>query len=77
MTATTTPVALDVRPLSGTIGAEVRGVDVKQVLAPDTVAAIRRALLDHKVIFLPDQHLDAASTWRSHASSATSRPPTP
>jgi taurine dioxygenase len=60
MTATTTPVALDVRPLSGTIGAEVRGVDAKQVLAPDTVAAIRGALLEHKVIFLPDQHLDAA-----------------
>jgi alpha-ketoglutarate-dependent taurine dioxygenase len=61
MTATTSvPVALDVTPLSGTIGAELRGVDLKQVLAPATVAAIRQALLDHKVIFFPGQYLDAA-----------------
>jgi alpha-ketoglutarate-dependent taurine dioxygenase len=57
-TPTETPVRLDVRKLSGTIGAEIRGVDLKTTLDPATVAAIRGALLDHKVIFFPGQHLD-------------------
>jgi alpha-ketoglutarate-dependent taurine dioxygenase len=58
MTVTTPAVALDITPLSGTIGAEIRSVDLKQPLAPETVAAIRTALLEFKVIFFPEQHLD-------------------
>jgi alpha-ketoglutarate-dependent taurine dioxygenase len=57
MTTTATPVQLDIAPLSGTIGAEIRNVDLHHNLAPETVAAIRQALLDYKVIFLPGQHL--------------------
>jgi len=47
---------LDIRPLSGAIGAEVLGVDLRA--ADDaTVAAIRRAWLKHLVIFFRDQEL--------------------
>jgi alpha-ketoglutarate-dependent taurine dioxygenase len=60
MTITETTVELDVAPLSGTIGAEIFNVDLRRSLDPVTVAAIRQALLDYKVIFFPGQHLDAA-----------------
>jgi alpha-ketoglutarate-dependent taurine dioxygenase len=54
-----THVALDVTPLSGTIGAEIRGVDLRH-LDDETVAAIRRVWLDRKVVFFPGQHLEPA-----------------
>jgi alpha-ketoglutarate-dependent taurine dioxygenase len=57
MTLTTTPIDLLVTPLSGTIGAEIRGLDLRD-LDDHTVAAIRRIWLDRKVVFFPDQHLD-------------------
>ena len=47
---------LDVRRLSGNIGAEIRGVDVRE-LDDDTTAALRTLWLRHKVVFFPDQHL--------------------
>lgn len=53
----TDPTVLDVRPLSGTIGAEIRGVDVRH-LDDETVAAIRSVWLERKVVFFPGQHLD-------------------
>ena len=43
--------------LCGAGGAEISGVDASKPLAPDTVAALRRALADHCVIFLRDQEL--------------------
>jgi alpha-ketoglutarate-dependent taurine dioxygenase len=49
--------ALEVRLLSGTIGAEIRGIDVRH-LDDATVAAIRDVWLDRKVVFFPGQHLD-------------------
>lgn len=49
---------LTVAPLSGAVGAEISGVDVSGSLAPEVVAEIRQALLDHGVIFLRDQVLD-------------------
>ena len=51
--------SLDVTLLSGTIGAEIRGVDLSQPLDAATVAAVRRVWLDRKVVFFPSQHLDA------------------
>jgi taurine dioxygenase len=60
MTVTARPVDLEVRRLSATIGAELRGVDLKEPLSAETVAAIRAALLEHKVIFFPEQHLEPA-----------------
>ncbi len=60
MTITSPGVDLDVTPLSGTIGAEIRGVDLKQAIGADVVAAVRAALLEYKVIFFPGQHLAPA-----------------
>ena len=49
--------AITVEPVSGTVGAEVRGVDLAAVLDEGTVAEIRRAFLDHHVLFFRDQDL--------------------
>ncbi|MGE0766141.1 MAG: TauD/TfdA dioxygenase family protein [Hyphomicrobiaceae bacterium] len=53
-----TATKLDIRPLSGTCGAEVHGVDLSQNLSDTTIAGIRQALLDHCVIFFRDQSID-------------------
>ncbi len=47
--------ALDIVPVAGRIGAEVRGVALSGDLDPVTLAAVRNALLRHKVIFFRDQ----------------------
>lgn len=60
MTITEPRVDLDVTPLSGTIGAEIRGVDLRN-LDDATIDAIRGVWLDRKVVFFPGQHLDAAA----------------
>ena len=52
---------IQVKPLSGAIGAEIFGVDISAPLADDVVAEIRRAYLDHLMIFLRDQTLEPAS----------------
>ena len=49
--------ALDIKLASATIGAEIHGVDLDQDLDAATVAALRRALLDHLVIFFRGQNL--------------------
>jgi taurine dioxygenase len=48
---------IDVQPLSGTIGSVIKGLDLRG-LDPEVTAAIRAALVDRKVVFLPEQHLD-------------------
>ena len=58
-TLSSTDVLLDVTPLSANIGAEIRGVDLRD-LSDAEVAAIRAAWLEHKVVFFPDQHLEPA-----------------
>lgn len=45
---------------AGALGAEISGVDLAEPLSDDTVAAIRRALLDNLVIFFRDQELTTA-----------------
>jgi len=54
-----TGVELDVRYLSGTIGAEIGGLDVRN-LDEATVAAIRQVWLERRVVFFRGQHLDPA-----------------
>ena len=49
---------LDVRPLTGTIGAEIRGVDLREPLDDAAVAEIRGLWMRHKVVFFRDQHLE-------------------
>src|SRR5438270_3066005 len=48
---------LDIRRVAGALGAEITGVDLGQELPDATIAAIRKALLDHQVIFFRDQAL--------------------
>ena len=54
----TTKVSLNVRPLSPTIGAEIRGIDCASDLSDEEVAAIRAVWLERLVVFFPDQRLD-------------------
>ena len=54
---------IEVSPWSAALGAIVSGVDVAQELDDETIAEIRRALIEHQVIFFrgqsmtPEQHL--------------------
>lgn len=58
----TTGIELDIAPVGGRIGAEIRGVRLGGDLDDLTIAAIRAALVEHKVIFFRDQgHLDDES----------------
>jgi len=49
---------LQVTPLTGTIGAELAGVDLASDLDDATVADIRAALLKHRAVFFRGQDLD-------------------
>lgn len=55
---------LDIRPLTPAIGAELSGVDLRSELDRPTIAAIRRAWLDHGVIFFRDQALEPEEQLR-------------
>jgi taurine dioxygenase len=46
-----------VLPLAGALGAEITGVDLATDLVDETVAEIRRAWLEHLVVFFRDQFL--------------------
>ena len=48
---------IDVVPLTPKIGAEIRGVDLRDDLDDETVAAIRNAWLEHAVVLFRDQDL--------------------
>ena len=48
----------DVRPIAGSLGAEILGVDLRDP-QPDLIAAIRAAWLAHLVVFFRDQDLSA------------------
>ena len=52
--------AIEVRPIAGAIGLQIFGADLGSELDAETVAAIRRAWLDHCVIFFRDQDLPPA-----------------
>ncbi|HEV3178118.1 MAG TPA: TauD/TfdA family dioxygenase [Stellaceae bacterium] len=49
--------SIRVNPVAGALGAEVDGVDLGGALGAETVAELRRALLDHLVLFFRDQYL--------------------
>ena len=48
---------LEIAPLTPTIGAEIRGLDLAQPLDAATVGHLRAALLDWKVLFFRDQDI--------------------
>ena len=54
-----TTTRLEIQPISGALGAELHGVDLGGDVDDGTIAEIRRALLDHGVIFFRDQEFDA------------------
>ena len=49
---------LEVRRFDAPLGAEISGVDLSRPLDDALFAAIQRALLDHQVLVLRDQHCD-------------------
>jgi len=52
--------AIKVRPIAGAIGAEISGIDLARQLSQEAIAAIRRAWLEHCVVFFRDQPLPPA-----------------
>ena len=52
MTSTST---LTVEPAAGALGASVTGLDLTRPLEPAEIDALRAAVLEHLVVFLPDQ----------------------
>ena len=58
--AAPTRAALDIDRLGPGFGAEVRGVDLSTA-DDETVAAVRQALTEHKVLFFTGQRLDPDS----------------
>lgn len=49
-----------VTPITPAIGAVISGVDLRESLSPESVDGIRRALLDHLVVFFRDQDITPA-----------------
>ena len=47
---------LDIVPVTGTIGAEIRGVSLADDLDESVIDAIKAAVVRHKVVFFRDQH---------------------
>jgi alpha-ketoglutarate-dependent taurine dioxygenase len=54
----------EVTPLTGVLGAELRGVDLAADDDPATIAEVRRALARHLVLAIRDQRLDPATLHR-------------
>lgn len=50
-----------VQPLSGSVGAEISGIDLLEPLDDDTIARIRQIWLQYGVIFFRDQPLSSAA----------------
>ena len=62
---------ITVSPIAGALGAEIGGIDIAAGVDDAMIAEIRRALLEHLVIFFRDQRLDppsrslrSAARWR-------------
>lgn len=51
---------ITITPIAGSLGAEIHGVSLSDELSEGTIASIRRALIDHLVIFFLDQSLNPA-----------------
>ena len=52
--------SFEVRPLSGSVGAEIRGINLSEEPGHNAISAIRQAWLAHGVIFFRDQDLPPA-----------------
>jgi taurine dioxygenase len=56
--AVSAPTRLDIQKVTANIGARVSGIDITRPLHPDTVAAIRAALNEHKALVFDATGLD-------------------
>lgn len=54
----TTATRLQIKPLSGSVGAEIHGVDLLTDTSDDLISAIRQIWLEYGVVFFRDQNLD-------------------
>jgi taurine dioxygenase len=52
---------LDIRPVSGALGAEIHGIDLERPLEERACAEIRNALNEYGVIFFRDQNISPAA----------------
>lgn len=52
--------SLQVERLGAKLGAQIRGLDLKQPMPREIFSALEAALIEHKVLVLPDQHLTSA-----------------
>jgi taurine dioxygenase len=55
--------SVQVRAMSGALGAEIRGLDL-ETIDEDGVASLEALIHEHLVVFLPDQHLSVAGHHR-------------
>lgn len=53
--------SIEVRPVAGALGAEIHGIDLADSPSDEQFGTVRRAFLDHQVIFFRDQALDPDS----------------
>jgi taurine dioxygenase len=51
---------LTVTPTTPRLGATISGVDARQPVHPDVIEQMAAAIVEHKVLFLPGQHLSRA-----------------
>jgi taurine dioxygenase len=51
---------LAVERMGARLGAQIRGLDLKQAMPPEIFSALEAALIEHKVLVLPDQDLTSA-----------------
>jgi len=58
---------LDIHPIAGALGAEIRGLDLSKSLDDGTVAALTDALFAHKVVFFRGQQLTPQAQIRFSA----------
>jgi taurine dioxygenase len=48
---------LEIRPVSGAVGAEIHGIDLAEPIVDETLSTIRHTLADRGVVFFRDQLL--------------------
>jgi len=48
---------IEIQPLTQSVGAEIRGVDLRAALSPEEVKTVHAALLDHLVVFFRNQDI--------------------
>lgn len=72
-TATATVQSFEIRPLPGSVGAEIIGLDLSRPVNDEDFSRIHRAHLDHHVVVFRDQRITPSSRSPSAVVSACCR----